>query len=65
MPVLHVTLLEGRPAETKERLISELTEAAVSVLRVEPEAVRVLLNELPPAHWGVGGKPKSQREQRL
>lgn len=59
MPLLQVTLIEGRAAETKRALIRELTDAVVRVLDVPAPAVRVLLDERPAAHWGVGGVPKS------
>ena len=58
MPLIQVTLIEGRAAERKERLIAELTAAAADVLEVPRPSVRVLLQELPPSHWGVGGVSK-------
>jgi 4-oxalocrotonate tautomerase len=58
MPLVQVSLVEGRPADLKGRLIAELTEAVVRVLDAPPETVRVILYEVPGAHWGVGGKPK-------
>ena len=62
MPIIDVTLLEGRPATVKAELIRELTDAAEKVLGVPRESIRVLLRELPPAHWGVGGRAKAAAE---
>ena len=59
MPLIQVTLLEGRSAEAKAALIRRLTDAAVEAVTVPREAVRVILQEVPPAHWGVGGVSKS------
>lgn len=59
MPIIDVTLLEGRPAERKAALIRELTDAAERVLGVPRESIRVLLRELPAQHWGVGGQAKA------
>ncbi|SFU73359.1 4-oxalocrotonate isomerase [Polaromonas sp. YR568] len=58
MPLIQVTLIEGRPMEAKAELIRTLTEAAVASLNAPREAVRVIVQEVPAAHWGVGGVPK-------
>lgn len=58
MPLIQVTLIEGRPAEAKVELIRTLTEAAVASLQAPRESIRVILQEVPAAHWGVGGVPK-------
>lgn len=60
MPLIQVTLIEGRPAQAKADLIRELTQAVVSTLDAPRESVRVILQEVPAAHWGVGGVPKGQ-----
>jgi 4-oxalocrotonate tautomerase len=59
MPIIQVHLLEGRAPEVKKRFIEEITAAAVRTLDTKPEAVRVLLYELEPSHWAVGGKSKA------
>lgn len=59
MPVIQVNLMQGRTPAQKDAFAKEVTEAAVRTLGVKPEAVRVLLNELPAAHWYVAGAAKS------
>lgn len=59
MPLIQVTLIEGRSAEAKTALIRGLTDAAVEATSAPRESVRVILQEVPAAHWGVGGVPKS------
>lgn len=59
MPLIQVTLLEGRSGEAKDALIRQLTDAAVQALEAPRETVRVILQEVPPAHWGVGGVSKA------
>lgn len=56
MPIIEVSLVEGRPAEAKERLIQALTDAAIEAIGAPRETVRVILRELPPAHYAVGGQ---------
>jgi 4-oxalocrotonate tautomerase len=55
MPIVRIDLLEGRAPERKTDLIRRVTEAVVAALAVQPEQVRVLLSEVPPEHWGIGG----------
>ena len=59
MPLIQVTLIEGRSAQAKAALIQRLTDAAVESIAAPREAVRVILQEVPPAHWGVGGVSKA------
>jgi 4-oxalocrotonate tautomerase len=59
MPLIHVTLLEGRSVEAKASLIRQLTDATVEAIAAPRETVRVILQEVPPAHWGVGGVSKA------
>ena len=62
MPIVRIDLLEGRPAAAKRELIRGVTAAVVSALGVQPAQVRVLLNEVPPEHWGIGGASVADRE---
>ncbi|MDM0066917.1 MULTISPECIES: 4-oxalocrotonate tautomerase [unclassified Variovorax] len=58
MPLIQVTLIEGRGAEAKTALIQGLTDAAVEAIAAPRDSVRVIIQEVPAAHWGVGGVPK-------
>lgn len=66
MPIINVALLQGRSTEAKAALIRRLTDATVETLGVPRDAVRVLLNEVPPEHWGAAGvtKAESSKEAR-
>lgn len=55
MPIISVTIAQGRSIEKKRALIRALTRAAVESFEVRPEQVRVMLNELPLDHYGVAG----------
>lgn len=56
MPILQVNLMEGRSEEQKERLIEELTEACVRAIGAPKQSVRVMINEMPKLHFGIGGE---------
>lgn len=63
MPIVRIDLLAGRTAERKAELIRRVTAAVVEALEVRPEQVRVLLSELPPEHWAVGGRSMAERAE--
>ena len=55
MPVVQISLVEGRDPARKRALVLAVTDAVVATLGVAPQQVRVLLYELPPSDWAVGG----------
>lgn len=55
MPIVQVHLLEGRTVEQKRKLIAAVTQALVDSIGAKPESVRVLLDEMPKEHFGIGG----------
>ncbi len=57
MPIVNVQLLAGRDAETKKELLAAVTAAVTATLKVPPEKVRVILQEIPPENWAVAGIP--------
>jgi 4-oxalocrotonate tautomerase len=59
MPIVRIELLEGRALGVKQDLIRRVTDAVTTALAVQPAQVRVLLYELPPEHWAVGGQTKA------
>ncbi len=63
MPIVDISLLEGRDAKRKERLIREVTDAVERTLGVPRESIRVLLREVPPEHWGIGGETKRKKKR--
>lgn len=56
MPIVRIEMLAGRPPALKSELIRQVTDAVVHSLDVRPEQVRVLLYEIAPEHWAVGGR---------
>jgi 4-oxalocrotonate tautomerase len=56
MPIAQINILEGRTDEQKEALIREVSEAIVRSLDAPIESVRVIINEMPKQHFGIGGR---------
>lgn len=59
MPLIQVTMIEGRSPAMKEDLIRLLTRSTVEAIGAPHDSVRVILQEVPSSHWGVGGVSKS------
>mgnify|MGYP001809873280 CR=1 FL=1 len=58
MPIVEITLFEGRSPQQKLTLMEKVTQAVVDSIGIKPEAVRVILREIPPENFAVGGVPK-------
>lgn len=55
MPLIEVTLTEGRdPAQLRE-LIRSVHKAVLTSLDARPESIRVIVREVPPSLWSAGG----------
>ena len=63
MPLIQINIIEGRSAEKKERLIREVTNTVSEVLDAPIENVRVMIQEMPSAHWGIAGQSVYQRNK--
>lgn len=48
--------MEGRTPEKKEQMIKEVTEAVHNSIDAPMDRIRVLINEIPKAHWGIAGQ---------
>lgn len=58
-PYFHFLVLEGRPVEECQRLITGFTELVVSILGVDRSLVRGGCWPIPPQYWGIAGTPAS------
>ncbi|MFC8228288.1 4-oxalocrotonate tautomerase family protein [Streptomyces sp. NPDC057287] len=61
MPLIHVTLLDGRSPQEVASLGRALTAAAHETLGTPVDAVRVIVEEASPEHWFVGGRSVAER----
>jgi 4-oxalocrotonate tautomerase len=58
MPFVEVTLVAGRTREQKRALFEAIAIAVETSLEVKRDSIRIVLREVPPEHWAVGGIPK-------
>lgn len=54
MPIVQISIVEGRGPDQIRSLISEVTEAVSRTLEAPVDTVRVLVTEVAPNHWGSG-----------
>lgn len=60
MPIVRISMMEGRTDAQKAAAIAEVTDAVVRTLGGKPANVTVLLDEIPKAHFGLGGVQASK-----
>lgn len=61
MPLIEITLMK-RPAETKRRLIENITDCVAETLSVPPDEIVVVLRDTDPESYGIGGTPHAIRK---
>jgi 4-oxalocrotonate tautomerase len=61
MPLIEVTLAEGRSPARLRALISALTAAAVEAIDTPLASVRVVVREVPATHWAAGDVTLAER----
>lgn len=65
MPMVEVTLAQGRTPEQLRDLIHQLTAGVVGSLGVPVESVRVVVREVPLTHWAAGDVTLAERRASI
>lgn len=55
MPVIQITISQGRTVEQKRELIKVLTMETARIMKTQDEKVRVLIYEVSKENWGNEG----------
>jgi len=58
MPIVDITLLEGRSDEKKKAMVAAVTDAIETSLDAPRDSIRIILREVPAKHFAVAGKTK-------
>lgn len=61
MPILKVQTWAGISKEQKREFVEVLTRESVRILDCSPEAVSVIIEEVPKENWGAAGELCSER----
>lgn len=59
MPLAQIYLWKGISEEIIKNVIEGVTDVFVDI-GIPKQAVEVLVNETPKAHWGIGGLPATE-----
>jgi 4-oxalocrotonate tautomerase len=55
MPVIQITISQGRSVEQKRELIEVLTKETARILKTQEEKIRILIYEVSKENWGNAG----------
>ncbi len=61
MPIVHAYMWEGVDDERARKIIAGITRVFTD-LGTPPEAVRVIIHEIPKSRWGMAGQLASERQ---
>ncbi len=59
MPIVHVYIWKGMSEERIKEIIEGITNVFVN-MGIPTQAVEVIIQEIPKAHWGIDGKPATE-----
>ncbi len=57
MPLVNINMMEGRPPNQIEEMAGAVARAIAETLDAPIETVRIMVNEMKPHQYSVGGKP--------
>ena len=55
MPVIQITISQGRSVEQKRELVKILTKETARIMKTQEEKVRILIYEVSKENWGNAG----------
>ena len=59
MPLAQIYIWKGFSEENIKKVIAGITDVFVN-LGIPKQAVEVIIQEIPKAHWGIEGKPATE-----
>jgi len=62
MPLVEVTLAEGRSADQVRAMMREVHEAVLRAVDTKSEHIRVIVREVPRTHWATGDLTLSEMD---
>lgn len=60
MPLVTVDMWEGRTVEQKKELVKGITSVMNTKLGIPPEAISIIIRDVPKHNWATGGKLASE-----
>ena len=63
MPLVEVTIGEGRSADQIRAMMREVHHAVLRTVNTQSEHIRVIVREVPRAHWATGDVTLREMDQ--
>lgn len=63
MPVVQVTLIQGRSEEQKSKAAAAITKALHEHLNSTPDQTFVVFHDVAPSNWAIGGSLLSEKKK--
>jgi 4-oxalocrotonate tautomerase len=63
MPLVEVTIAEGRSADQLRSMMREVHNAVLRTVDTRPEHIRIIVREVPRAHWATGDVTLREMDQ--
>lgn len=63
MPIIQISVVEGRSAEKIRALIREVTKVTSITLDAPIDSIKVIVTEVAPTHWGSGDQTIAEKRQ--
>lgn len=60
MPVVQVSIKQGRTLDQKRQIVSRMTDVLVDVCGAARDRVHIIINEVDEDNWGRGGQLLSE-----
>ena len=60
MPIVQITLVEGRDATVVKNCIKEVARTVAHTLNAPLATVRVVVQQVPASQWGVGDETRDE-----
>ncbi|PVX73208.1 tautomerase family protein [Paraburkholderia unamae] len=60
MPIVHISLVEGRSDEAVKACVKAVARTVHETLGAPLESIRVYATQVPGAHWAVGERTKDE-----
>ena len=55
MPIVTINIMEGRTVAQKREMARRMTQVICETMKVEPAAVRIIVNEMKNENFAIGG----------
>jgi 4-oxalocrotonate tautomerase len=56
MPIIHISIAEGRTLEQKRAMVEKVTQVVAETINVDPEKIWIRIDEFKKENFSVNGK---------